>query len=138
MPKALAFGTFDGLHPGHRYYLDEAAKYGDLTVLVARDSTVEKVKGRPALRNEDARLQALRDAGYHAFLGSKTDRYAVFSEVRPDFVCLGYDQQASETAILEACSRIGLSVTIVRIGAFEPERYKSSLIDRHAHPDRNR
>src|SRR5512135_3244318 len=100
MPKALAFGTFDGLHPGHRHYLDEAAKYGDLTVVVGRDANVEKIKGRRPLHDEQARLQALREAGYHAVLGSATDRYAVFSEVRPDIICLGYDQPASEEGIL--------------------------------------
>ncbi len=129
MPKALAFGTFDGLHPGHRYYLDEAAKQGELTVIVARDLNVVKIKGQPALRDERARLQALLDAGYRAVLGSETDRYAVFSEIRPDVVCLGYDQEASPAKIEEACSRLGLSVKIVRIGAFEPERYKSSLLN---------
>ena len=138
MPKALAFGTFDGLHPGHRHYLDEAAKLGDLTVVVGRDATVMKVKGRPPLRDERSRLQALIDAGYHAVLGSLTDRYAVFAEVRPDFICLGYDQRADTGQILEACSRLGLSAKIVRIGSHKPEVYKSSLIDRHETPDRDK
>ena len=137
MPKALAFGTFDGLHPGHRHYLDEAAKFGDLTVVVGRDVTVEKIKGRRPLRDEQARLKDLIDAGYHAILGSTIDRYAVFSEVRPDVICLGYDQPASEEKILEACSRIGLSAKIVRIGAHKPEVYKSSLLNRHEDPDRH-
>ena len=130
MPKALAFGTFDGLHPGHRHYLDEAAKHGDLTVVVARDANVGRIKGRPPLHDERARLKALQEAGYHAVLGSLTDRYAVFSEVRPDVICLGYDQPASEKAIEEACSRIGLSAKIVRIGAYEPHIYKSSLLNK--------
>lgn len=138
MPKALAFGTFDGLHPGHRHYLDEAAAYGDLTVVVGRDATVVKIKGRPPLHDEQARLKELLDAGYRAVLGSKTDRYAVFSEVRPDFICLGYDQQASIEAIEEACSRIGLSAKIVRIGSYEPHIYKSSLLNRHETPDRDK
>jgi len=46
--KVLAFGTFDILHPGHEFYLKEAKKHGDiLDVVVARDSTVEKIKGKP-------------------------------------------------------------------------------------------
>lgn len=138
MPKALAFGTFDGLHPGHRHYLNEAAKYGDLTVVVGRDVNVAKGKGRPPLRDEQARLKALIDAGYHAVLGSTADRYAVFSDVRPDFVCLGYDQQASIKGIEEACSRLGLSAKIVRIDSYEPHIYKSSLLNRHETPDRDR
>jgi FAD synthetase len=41
----MTFGTFDMFHPGHRYYLSEARKEGDvLVVIVARDITVEKLK----------------------------------------------------------------------------------------------
>jgi FAD synthetase len=138
MPRVLAFGTFDGLHPGHRFYLDEAAKFGELTVVVARDVTVEKVKGRLPLHDEQARLKALLEAGYHAVLGSTTDRYAVFAEVRPDVICLGYDQPASVEKIEEACSRLGLSAKIVRIGSYKPEIYKSSLLNRYETPDRHK
>jgi FAD synthetase len=138
MPKALAFGAFDGLHPGHRFYLDESAKLGDLTVVVGRDVTIEKVKGQLPLHDETARLQALLTAGYHAVLGSMTDRYAIFADVRPDFICLGYDQQAAIDKIEEACSRLGLSAKIVRIEAYKPEVYKSSLLNNNATPDRHK
>lgn len=129
MPKAIAFGTFDGFHPGHKHYLDEAAKYGDLTVVVGLDATVLKVKGRPPLRNQEERLAAVRAAGYDARLGSPTDRYAAIREIRPDFICLGYDQAAFTDKLEQACSAIGLSATIVRITPYKPETYKSSLLD---------
>ena len=41
MKKVLVFGTFDGLHEGHKDFLRQAKQYGDhLTVVVGRDSTV--------------------------------------------------------------------------------------------------
>jgi cytidyltransferase-like protein len=41
----MTFGTFDVFHPGHRFYLTEARKLGNrLIVIVALDSTVEKIK----------------------------------------------------------------------------------------------
>ena len=43
----MIFGTFDLLHPGHFFVLEEAAKRGDVTVVVARDSTVKRIKNRP-------------------------------------------------------------------------------------------
>ena len=137
MAKSIAFGTFDGLHPGHRFYLDSAAGYGDLAVVVALDATVLKVKGRPPLRGQDERLAAVRAAGYDGRLGHPTDRYAILAELHPDFICLGYDQVAFTERLEEACSSLGLSATIVRIGAYKPERYKSSLLDRHEAPDRD-
>ncbi len=130
MPKAIAFGTFDGFHPGHRFYLDSAATYGDLTVVVARDSTVRTVKGRPATQDENARLAALEEAGYRAMLGSESDKYAVLSDVEPDVICLGYDQEAFTEKLSEVCRARGLSAEIVRLPAFHPELYKSSILNR--------
>lgn len=130
MPRAIAFGTFDGFHPGHAFYLDEAAKFGDLTVVVARDATVLKVKGRPPLKNEAELLSDVVAAGYRGVLGSLTDRYAVLAEVRPDVICLGYDQVAFTEKLETVLQERGLEARIVRIGAFEPETYKSSLLNR--------
>ena len=46
----LASGVFDLLHLGHVKFLEEAKKTGGkntwLLVIVARDSTVQKMKGR--------------------------------------------------------------------------------------------
>jgi cytidyltransferase-like protein len=42
----MVFGTFDGIHDGHRYFLNEAKKFGDkLVVAVAKDTTVKTLKG---------------------------------------------------------------------------------------------
>ncbi|MEM2913737.1 MAG: adenylyltransferase/cytidyltransferase family protein, partial [Candidatus Bathyarchaeia archaeon] len=55
----LAEGTFDLLHYGHVYYLTNAKKLGGekskLIVIVARDKTVERLKGRKPIIPEDQR-----------------------------------------------------------------------------------
>ncbi len=130
MSKAIAFGTFDGFHPGHTFYLDSAAEYGDLTVVIARDSTVLKIKGRPPLHDETSRQAAVQAAGYETILGSETDKYAVLDQIRPDVICLGYDQEAFVDNLSEACRQRSLNTAIVRMNAFHPERYKSSILNR--------
>jgi FAD synthetase len=41
----MCFGTFDVFHPGHIYYITEAEKLADtLTIVIARDTRVEKLK----------------------------------------------------------------------------------------------
>ncbi len=130
MARAIAFGTFDGFHPGHKFYLDSAAAYGDLTVVVGRDATVLKVKGRPPKRNETERLADLRAAGYNAILGGEGDKYAVISEIRPDTICLGYDQGAFTEKLADVLKERGIEAKIVRIEAFHPDRYKSSILNR--------
>jgi cytidyltransferase-like protein len=45
--KVLVFGTFDGIHDSHRYFLREAKKHGDkLAAVISQDATVQNLKGR--------------------------------------------------------------------------------------------
>ena len=61
MKTIMCAGTFDVIHPGHLYYLSEAKKFGDkLVVVVARDETSEKMKGKKPSHNEKQRLESVR------------------------------------------------------------------------------
>ena len=52
----MASGTFDIIHPGHAFYLEEAKKLGgagaELFVVIATDKTVEKHKRIPIMDQE--------------------------------------------------------------------------------------
>lgn len=133
MPRVMCFGTYDGLHDGHRFFLNKAKACGALRVVVARDATVEKVKGRLPLKNEQERLRGLRSEGHEAVLGQMEDKYAVIREYRPDTICLGYDQQAFTDKLEAACAEMGLQVEILRLPSYRPDKLKSSLINNHPH-----
>ena len=61
MKKVLVFGTYDIFHKGHEYFLKESKKKGDyLIVVVARDSTVKKIKEKQ-LNNEKFRKKVLME-----------------------------------------------------------------------------
>ena len=61
MKTVMCAGTFDIIHPGHLYFFSEAKKYGDrLIVVVARDDTSTKFKGKEPKHNERERLEAVR------------------------------------------------------------------------------
>lgn len=129
MRTAIAFGTFDLLHPGHAHYLREARQHaGRLVVVVALDETVREVKGKAPREDERTRLAAVAALPYvdEALLGERGDKYAVLARVRPDVICLGYDQAAFIDGIEAALARLGLHAQVVRIGSHEPEKYKSS------------
>jgi len=131
MKKVLVFGTFDGIHQGHQCLFREAKKYGDrLYVVVALDVTVERVKGRKPRLSQQNRLRevARQPEVDEALLGNPGDKYAVIEQVRPDVICLGYDQKAFVGTLGEALMMRGLSVRMVRLKPFHPERYKSSLL----------
>jgi len=120
----MAFGAFDVLHPGHVHFLEHARSLGDrLVVVVARNSTVEKVKGVKPWFDERKRLAAVRklECVDRALLGNKRDFHAVVRRVKPEVVALGYDQKADEGAL----SKLG---RVTRLKAFKPRKYKSTLL----------
>lgn len=122
----LVFGTYDKFHPGHEYFLTEAKKYGDsLTVVIARDKNVETLKGKLPRDNELARQAnvAKFSAVDKTLLGFEdfSQRHLIIDEVKPDIICLGYDQ-APNFKIPNS------TIPIIRINAYHPEKYKSSLL----------
>ena len=130
--KVLTFGTFDIFHKGHEFYLKKARKNGNtLNVVVARDSTVKQIKGKYPLNNELKRLAKIQNLEYvdKAFLGYEEDKYKIIEELKPDVICIGYDQN-SFTDNLEAILRDrGLTPKIIKFEkGFKPKLYKTSKL----------
>ncbi len=117
--RVVATGTFDILHPGHLYYLEESKKLGDeLWVIVARDANVRH-KPRPIIP-EDHRLRmvaALKPVT-HAILGDKTDMFRPIEDIRPAIITIGFNQHFDEIKLQRQLSERGLTPSIVRIGRY--------------------
>jgi FAD synthetase len=131
MPGTMIFGTFDQLHPGHLSFFRQARRHGQpLIVVVGRDATVKKIKGRLPVQSETERLAAIADCPLVDIpvLGNLRYRFAHITRFKPDIICLGYDQKSSLT---EELTRRFPNITIVRLKPYHPEIYKSSKI-RHA------
>ena len=117
MVKVMATGTFDLLHMGHIYYLKEAKKLGDrLVVVVARDSTVRKLKHEP-ITPEEMRLDIIKELKIvdEAVLGHEDDMYATVKEIKPDIIALGYDQVHDEKKIEQELKKRKLVARVVRL-----------------------
>jgi FAD synthetase len=117
MVKVMATGTFDLLHMGHIYYLREAKKLGDkLIVVVARDSTVRKLKHEP-ITPEEMRLNIIKELKIvdEAVMGHEDDMYAIVKEIKPDIIALGYDQIYDEKKIEQDLKKRKLAARVVRL-----------------------
>ncbi len=128
MVKVMAFGTFDIIHPGHEFFLREANKLGQhLTIVIARDETVQQLKGQFPRVGEAIRLknlQKLRLAN-KVILGSLGDKFNAIKTEKPDVIALGHDQKF----FVKALRRFkGRKFTIQRLSAYHPELYKTSKI----------
>ena len=124
--KVLVFGTFDVLHPGHRFVLNAAAARGVVHIVVARDSTVQRIKGHEPKQTELERCQAIQNEYPEAvvLLGDESNYLAPVQQVQPDLILLGYDQQFPPHV-----QESDLSAPIERLDAYMPDKYKSSVIN---------
>jgi FAD synthetase len=141
----LASGVFDLLHLGHVKFLEYAKKAGGenakLVVIIARDSTVEKTKGRKPIMSEDQRrtlvesLKVVDEAvlGYENF-----DIGEVIENIKPDVIALGYDQEDMEKEVQNYVDEHKVNVKVVRIGKFgensldSSSKIKQKIIDKLA------
>jgi FAD synthetase len=138
--RIVATGTFDILHPGHLFYLQESRKLGDeLVVIVARDVNV-KHKPRPVIP-EEHRLQmvaALKPVDM-AILGDRSDMFRPIEELRPDIITIGFNQMFDETKLTEQLRARNLTPQVVRIGKVADGELCSSrlvvqrIIDKRCH-----
>ncbi|MFN4337245.1 MAG: adenylyltransferase/cytidyltransferase family protein, partial [Candidatus Nitrosocaldus sp.] len=122
--------VFDIIHPGHIHTLRTAKSLGDvLVVVIAKDSTVERLKGKKPLHDEDKRRELVASLRFVdlALVGHESDIFKTVELVRPDIIALGYDQVHEEQFISKECKRRGLKVDIVRLTSPIPE-LKSSMI----------
>lgn len=127
----MVFGTFDILHKGHKNFFKQARKYGDyLIVVIARDKTVEQVKGKLPRNNEINRLRTITDncLADKAVLGSLTDKFAAIKKYKPDFICLGYDQNAFIDKLENKLKKFKPNTKIIRLKPYYPNKYRSSLL----------
>lgn len=131
MTTVMAFGSFDILHPGHLFYLREAKKFGDkLIVVIARDSTIKKIKGKEPKYNEKERIEHVRDLPIvdKAVLGYEADPYEIIEEINPDIICLGYDQDSFSENLRKEMKLRGMNPKIYRLGPYKEHVYKSSKL----------
>jgi len=119
--RVVAQGTFDILHPGHVHYLREAARLGELHVIIARRENVTH-KPRPIVPDEQRRrmVEALEPVT-EAHLGHREDIFVPIERIRPDLIVLGHDQHHDEDAIERALADRGLDCGVRRASALESD-----------------
>ena len=129
----LASGVFDLLHLGHVKFLQEAKKAGGkkakLIVIVAKDQTVEKIKGRKPIIPENQRCALINSLKIvdNAILGyEKLDIAEVINKIKPDLIVLGHDQVDMEKTVKEYCFNNAVNIDIIKIGKFGEDSLDSS------------
>ncbi|MBI4457393.1 adenylyltransferase/cytidyltransferase family protein [Candidatus Uhrbacteria bacterium] len=136
MKTVLAFGVFDLLHPGHLAFLRAAKKKGDrLIIAVTPDIRVKKEKGAPPFFGERERAAMVAAVRWvdRAVVGDRGRRWTLVRRLRPDVICVGYDQRIDHPSFLAQIATMPKKPRLIRLPAMRPSRYASSRIKIEVH-----
>ncbi len=116
--QIVVAGTFDILHPGHVFLISEAAKLGDVIVVIARDENVLHTKGHPVIVPEKQRLfmvEALKGVSKAVLGKTGSDFVNIIEDLKPDILMLGPNQNVSLNEIQKRLTEKGLATEVIRL-----------------------
>lgn len=117
--RVLVFGTFDGLHAGHEFFLRSAKARGtELAVGVARDAHVQQFKSHKPTVAEGRRLKQIEELPYvdsARLCDEDISSFQIIEDLSPDLIVLGHDQNDLEIALITWMGESGHYVPMVRL-----------------------
>ncbi|MBI5680500.1 MAG: adenylyltransferase/cytidyltransferase family protein [Methanobacterium sp.] len=129
MKTVMATGTFDIIHSGHGFYLEEAKKLGGndakLIVVIARDATVRAKKRVPVVC-EEQRLEVVKmlKPVDDAYLGHTGDIFKIVEEIKPDIIAIGPDQHFDLDELREDLKQRQIHAEVIKV-----TNYKDAPLD---------
>lgn len=122
--KAVIFGTFDVIHPGHVSIFKYAKNLAEeLYVVIARDKNINK--DAELVFNEQERLKNISQYRIinKAILGDLKNPLAFYEQIKPDLIVLGYDQQQNVNLLKQL-----KNIKIKKAPSYHEELFKTSKI----------
>ncbi|HEY4475649.1 MAG TPA: adenylyltransferase/cytidyltransferase family protein [Candidatus Paceibacterota bacterium] len=126
MRKVMVFGTFDGLHQGHRAMLQEAKALGDyLIAVVAQDHIVEHFKGHLPKKNFAERFEHLEKVDHVDQVAIGDAELSIWNVVRrhkPDIIAIGHDQDLLKKDLENSMAELGYKPKIEVLTYYEANK----------------
>ncbi len=122
------------IHPGHIFLINEAAKLGDVYIIVATDKNRRLYSGRSPIIPQEQRLEVIKSIKNvkDARLGrSDNDTLKTAEEINPDIILLGPDQKYGVDILKNGLKAKGLNhIEVRRLETYydKYELHSSSLI----------
>jgi FAD synthetase len=128
MNKVLVAGTFDIFHLGHLYFFKEAKKCGDKLIVIVGSDSITKKNGKKLIHNQKERAEIIKHLKIvdEVVLGKKRNVIENIKKIKPDVVCIGYDQKLP-LEIETFCKENKIKLTRIK-KKYNEKKCKSSLI----------
>ncbi len=121
--RVVVFGIFDGLHKGHRMFLERASQYGSELIAVAgRDAVCKMLKNKTPRHTQAQRVAMLKKNPLvsRALLGdSSQSSWNIIKRLKPDVICLGHDQGMIERSLRSWILKEGKEIILRRIAKLD-------------------
>lgn len=127
---AAVSGGFDPCHQFHIAMILEAAKYGDVIVILNSDEWLNRKKGYNFMSFEERRNILLAIKGVYDVVKADDDDNTVCESLRklkPDFFCNGGDRKPDTTPEVKLCNELGIRM-LWNIGGSTKGQSSSKLI----------
>ncbi|MFP4116888.1 MAG: adenylyltransferase/cytidyltransferase family protein [Candidatus Aenigmatarchaeota archaeon] len=125
IPRVLASGKFDLLHPGHIFYLEECEKLYrkvELWVVITHENNI---KDNLFTNEERKRMLESLEAVDGVLVGDKhVDFLATIKKVEPDVIALGHDQRPE--GLEKSLENYKDEVKIERVKPYRSGKYSST------------
>jgi len=120
--KVLIAGTFDLIHPGHIFLIKEAAKLGEVYVVVATDKNRKEYSGEFPIIPQEQRLEVVKSIKNvkEARIGrSDNNTLKTVEEINPDIILLGPDQKYEIKVLKQGLKEMGLeNIEVKRLDTY--------------------
>lgn len=126
--KVLCAGTFDIFHMGHLYFFKQAKKYGDELIVIVASDQIAKKNGKKTIHNQKERAEIIRNLKIvnKVILGDKKNIVKTIDKVKPQILCIGYDQKNPEQ-IEKYCKENKIQIKKIK-KKYNESKCKSSII----------
>jgi FAD synthetase len=128
MKKILVAGTFDIFHLGHLYFFKKAKKCGDKLIVIVGSDSITKKNGKKLIHNQNERAEIIKHLKIvdEVVLGKEKNVIENIKKIKPDVVCLGYDQKLP-LEIETFCKENKIKIKRIK-KKYNEEKCKSSII----------
>ena len=128
-------GVFDILHPGHIFYIQQAAQFGDVIVILARNTSVMRVKHHDPSVDEAVRLMMVNSIKgvAQAVLGDPSGKwYLPVLAHNPHLFLMGFNQPGDPAEFQDKVHQLGGRTIFRRVPeSHDTLLFSSSQLKRH-------
>lgn len=124
-------GGMDPVHIGHIRYIQDAAKYGKVVVLLNSDAWLQRKKGFVFMSFEERKAILEEMKSVHAVVEVDDEDGTVckgLTQIKPDIFAKGGDRTTDNTPEQETCEYLGISV-MFGVGGEDKLQASSRLVE---------